>query len=532
MRLQILIVACLLAIAGAAVMVTADDSTPSSVAGYAMLGFVVPSLDPTHDYEDPNAVLGRPTTVFRAAAGPGYPGGDFHLSLVVGACNRDLDGDPVVTSIQPGGGYITVAFDTPIEDDPGNWFGKDFIVFGNSFFSSIGFVTPTTNMETQKLNNGIVGTWEPSVVSVSQDGVTWYDYTNGPYGDDFAPTQAYTWDRDTHNWDTELDWTKPVDPSLTKSSFANKTVADAIDMYNGSAGGTAFDLSGLPLPLNENGRKWIRYVKIIGTGGEVDAVSRVSHVPTPISMAAARLLPDNARVRLCEGIVTASRAELGNCLYIQAANRASGIRVTGRSIALGKRVIVSGVMATENGERKLKATAVEDCGSGSVEPLAVTGREFNQGPGVSGLLVKMSGRAGPIDTPGKSFILTDGSGVEVKCRYPSDSGFSLPADGDKLVVAGIASCEVVSQQTIPVLRMWTQAVAYQTNEEIEEEKDEGICCYPGALDAGADAGHGSALDRGRYRDFRDGRNRKQCFVSRARLWLSVLRIQVPVEHTR
>lgn len=467
-RASIVVVACLLGIAALVAPVAADDRTPSSVVGYALLGFVPPAPDPTHDYDDPTAVLGRPTTKFRAGSGPGYPGGDFVLSMVVGACNRDLDGRTVVTSIQPGG-YITVKFDKPIEHDPANWYGKDFIVFGNAFFLGQGYVTATTDMETLKINNTAAGTWEPSTVSVSQDGTTWHTLTSGPFCDDFAPTQAYTWDRNTHNWDLELDWTKPLDPSLAKSNFRGKYVADAIDLYNGSAGGAAFDISSLPLPTNAQGRKWISYIRVNGTGGELDAISRVSHVPDVTSIADAKLLPDGASVRLAESVVTAAKSELGDRLYVESHDRTCGIRVTGRTIDRGRRVIIGGVMATVNGERKVKAISVDDLGDGTVAPLGVSGAgvsgsersgdpETRVGLSTTGLLVRTWGRVGSIDTTKMTFTVDDGSGAMVKCIAPPDPNFELPADKAFVTVTGISALELNEQsRLVSVLRIRTQA---------------------------------------------------------------------------
>ena len=92
--------------------------------------------------------------------------------------------------------HITVKFDTRIYDDPNNWYVKDFIVFGNSFFAAGGsYVYSDSNMANVVMAayEGS-GWWEPSPVSVSQDGVTWYSFSNGPYADDYAPTQALAWD--------------------------------------------------------------------------------------------------------------------------------------------------------------------------------------------------------------------------------------------------------------------------------------------------------------------------------------------------
>lgn len=75
---------------------------------------------------------------------------------------------------------------------------------------------------------------------------------------------------------TESDYTKPVDQSLTSADFAGKTGAQAIALYNGSVGGTSFDLV-------ESGYSWIQYIKVEGVngfnGGEIDGFSDVAAVP-------------------------------------------------------------------------------------------------------------------------------------------------------------------------------------------------------------------------------------------------------------
>jgi hypothetical protein len=56
------------------------------------------------------------------------------------------------------------------------------------------------------------------------------------------------------------------------------TSADAMALYDGSAGGTGFDLA-------ESGYDWIQYIKFEGVagicGGEVDAIADVAPVPVP-----------------------------------------------------------------------------------------------------------------------------------------------------------------------------------------------------------------------------------------------------------
>jgi hypothetical protein len=120
---------------------------------------------------------------------------------------------------------------------------------------------------------------------VSQDGVNWTAFTNGPYADTAFPTNAYQWDRATASWtNQESDFTKPVNPALA-ATFAQggMSAADVIDAYEGSGGGTGFDLANV-------GLTWIQYVRIEGVsglaGGEIDAVADVSAVPEPASMVA------------------------------------------------------------------------------------------------------------------------------------------------------------------------------------------------------------------------------------------------------
>lgn len=236
----------------------------SSVIDYSGLG-----SDPF--YNDPNAMLGRPTLWNHDEFGGG-PKQRVATSIVYGPWQQDDQGNNVVTSI-PTGGHVTVAFDEPIVDDPANWYGQDFIVYGNSSFLASGFVEWNTNLE----NLTIVGPdvfAEPTQVSVSPDLVNWYTYTN-TFADTLFPTQAFEWDLDIHNWNADSDFSKPVNPALTGADFSGLTVADGISLYEGSGGGTGFDLS-------VTGFSSIKYIRFDGSGGEIDAVSRVGHaVPEP-----------------------------------------------------------------------------------------------------------------------------------------------------------------------------------------------------------------------------------------------------------
>lgn len=181
------------------------------------------------------------------------------------------------------GSQIVMAFDEPIINNPDdggayNW-GIDFVVHGNAFFVGDGSTYPDTDMESFHITTGGVFA-EPVTVSVAQslDG-PWYTFES-PTADNYFPTQAWAWDRAAHDWSgQELDWTKPVNPSLTGNDFAGLSVADAIDLYDGSAGGTGFD-------LDVFGLDWIQYVMVsdpAGNQGEITGIADVA-VPEPASL--------------------------------------------------------------------------------------------------------------------------------------------------------------------------------------------------------------------------------------------------------
>lgn len=234
-------------------------------------------------YDDPNSVLGKPTTwIFDDWSGLTYA-----CSLVYSAWWTDPNGNKLITTI-PDGSEIVVKFDHKVADDPGNPYGIDFIVFGNTFFVGGNWVEPDEDMEQCSISY-FAGA-EPVMVSVAQHpNGPWYTFVDGPYGDTAFPTNAFAWDRFANDWGQELDWLRPVDPNLSLSYFEGRSVADAIDtLYEGSAGGTGFDLKGLDpndymeLSVDPNtGRKWIQYIKVeylVGSyyPGDIDGFSDVA----------------------------------------------------------------------------------------------------------------------------------------------------------------------------------------------------------------------------------------------------------------
>ncbi|MEO7453159.1 MAG: hypothetical protein ABIV13_00170 [Fimbriimonadales bacterium] len=224
-------------------------------------------------YNDPNAMLGKPTLWNRDTFGGG-PLERVATSIGYAPWGTDDQDDNVITSI-PTGGEVIIAFDNAIVDDPQNWYGMDFTVYGNASFLTSGFIEWDTNLESITITGPEVFA-EPTQVSVSPNQVDWYTYTT-TFADDLFPTQAFEWDFVNNNWGAEMDWTKPVDPSLSGEDFDGLTVADGIALYQGSAGGTSFDLA-------ESGFSSISYIRFTGSGGEIDGVSRVGQaVPEPVT---------------------------------------------------------------------------------------------------------------------------------------------------------------------------------------------------------------------------------------------------------
>jgi hypothetical protein len=162
------------------------------------------------------------------------------------------------------GGSVVVGFNSPISNSAANPFGLDFTIFNNSFFTLSG-----TNISGDFTHPGLT-------VYVSQDDVNFFllssSTNNG--ADGLYPTAG--------SGNPFL----PVNPALGLGSFTNGTTANALALYNGSAGGSSYDISSA---IDTNGNSvnlnWISYVEVINTSatsvGEIDAFAVV---PEPSSL--------------------------------------------------------------------------------------------------------------------------------------------------------------------------------------------------------------------------------------------------------
>jgi hypothetical protein len=212
-------------------------------------------------YNDPTAALGAPTTFI------GYQNADpfnppYQSSDIVG--------------IGTNGGSLTLQFNTPIQNNPGNLFGLDFIIFGHA-----GFNITNDDYSGGGITDGslFTGGTADVRVSVSADGTTFYTLnpTLTPLVDGLFPTDA--------SGNPLL----PVNPSLTAADFAGQNLVGIEALYNGSAGGAGFDISwaldGSDQSVSLSSIDYIRLdVLNDGTPAYIDAISAV---PEPATFALA-----------------------------------------------------------------------------------------------------------------------------------------------------------------------------------------------------------------------------------------------------
>jgi hypothetical protein len=234
-------------------------------------------------YNNPNAVLGQPTTLFSDTLDT--PAGVYHASMVAAPFNTDSsEGNDLIASLgnmNTGSGSLIVKMASPITHSDSHWYGDDFIVYGVASFSDANydFVTPTTDMSQFVIaDQGPYTLYQNGAptVSVSADGV---HFTQLSTSQVLLPTNSYSWagisSSDPSGWGALNDFTKPVDPSLTVSSFVGQNVAYADNtLYDGSAGGQAFSLAG-------SGLSTINYIEFTGFGS-IDGVVGVSDAPAAV----------------------------------------------------------------------------------------------------------------------------------------------------------------------------------------------------------------------------------------------------------
>lgn len=282
---------------------TYEASTPTVVPNAAESPFgysILSAATEAYSYNNSKNALGRPTTYM-----------NFEYGGVVNPVNPSWGNDELYAIVQyeeevPS--YVAIEFDHRVYDDPQNPYGQDFIVFGNAFlpYKGNGSSYYSENSDPNDFTINPVCMSEQAEVEVSQDGKTWHTIPDAPYADGFAPTLGYTYDTNapcSELFDGNLWWSKrtdptlPLPPNLTSSDWSGISLAELCKRYNGSAGGTSYDISKINnLPIDETGRKWIKFVRIkpvfeeydeegypLYSEPEVDAIADISPI-TPYEL--------------------------------------------------------------------------------------------------------------------------------------------------------------------------------------------------------------------------------------------------------
>jgi hypothetical protein len=226
----------------------------------AIAGWLVMSLNTRAQFA--NAVIAYD-------AGTGFAAGFTNTSAALGAPTSGTGVTPFappfaktqIVSIGAGG-EITLQMSQAITEDSTHAYGLDFILFANEFFVNS--------------SSGVRGLFYHSasiLVQVSADDVNWFTLNPAlaPSAGELYPTSG------TGNPQI------PVDPSLTTADFIGQNLAGVTALYNGSAGGTGYDLAWAQ-DINGNSADLTSadYVRIEVQSGVLD-LDGVSAVPEPSS---------------------------------------------------------------------------------------------------------------------------------------------------------------------------------------------------------------------------------------------------------
>ena len=239
-------------------------STLPAVAQFAtrVEGYTAGSNPAPGGYTDPSVALGEPSRVTPGQfGGPVTPFAAPYLNSQVVSIGQ--------------GGSLTVEFANPVQNNPLNPFGFDFLIFGGTSF--VDFDWP----------NGVA------------------DGTGSTFGENSGSTRVYV-GNDVNNLfllnpslapvvdglfptDGAGNFNRPVNPALNNASFASQTLAGIRTLYNGSGGGTGFDLAwavdAQNNPVNLASARFVR-VEVLTGRSEIDAFSAVM-VPEPTVFALA-----------------------------------------------------------------------------------------------------------------------------------------------------------------------------------------------------------------------------------------------------
>lgn len=175
------------------------------------------------------------------------------------------------------GGSITVEFAAPVQNNPFNPYGLDFLIFGSAGFLDVDWPNGLTDSSGSTFSNNLgetrvyVGN-SPTEMYLLNPSLT-------PVVDGMFPT------------DGGGNFRLPVNPALDNAAFGDQTLAGVRALYGGSGGGTGFDLGwavdGNNQAVSLDSIRFVR-VDVLGGRAEIDAFSAVL-VPEPSTFVLAGL---------------------------------------------------------------------------------------------------------------------------------------------------------------------------------------------------------------------------------------------------
>lgn len=234
--------------------VTPALATPNyaaEITGYS------PGNGVVNGYQNPNSALGEPSRIT-----PGEFGG------AVDPFSAPWQADQLVSI--GSGGSLTVRFQFPVLNLDGNPHGLDFLIFGNAAFLITNGDFSGGGITDGSLFGASTG---PTRISVSADGTQFFtlDTALAPTVDAYFPT------------DGAGDPSRAIPPGVRDSDFNGLDLQGIRALYDGSAGGTAFDIGwalqpdGTPALLDA-----VQFVRVEVLGDKVE-IDGFSAVPEPSS---------------------------------------------------------------------------------------------------------------------------------------------------------------------------------------------------------------------------------------------------------
>jgi len=181
------------------------------------------------------------------------------------------------------GGHLTLALDRPVTNTGSHRFGIDLIVFSNSgFIDSSWTDSDPTNDGTGLVgpNPTLFGVGGEATIEVSSDGTTWH--TAAITALDLLPTLGYSDFTQATPFSpgaVESDFTRAVDPSITRDDLAGMSLTEIVALYDGSGGGIGIDIS-------TTGLSSASFVRFTNNSAEAFEIDAVSVVPAPGTAAA------------------------------------------------------------------------------------------------------------------------------------------------------------------------------------------------------------------------------------------------------